>query len=103
MSFSKLNLIISDACSLLFSIISLFVPSLLSPSLPLSPPPLSLQFSQGVWSTIQFSKQDHVTLVKLLFELVTIPDLESPLLQAWCVILSKLLKYAQQLSPFMLV
>ena len=71
-----------------------------SPSpLSLSPYPPSLSYFSFVRVYgVQFSKQDHVTLVKLLFELVTIPDLESPLLQAWCVILSKLLKYAQQLS-----
>ena len=40
----------------------------------------------------QFSKQDHIMLVKLLFELVTIPNLEPPLLQSWALILSRLLK-----------
>ena len=41
---------------------------------------------------LRFSKEDHIALVKLFFELVTIDNLESPLLHAWCHILSRLLK-----------
>lgn len=45
----------------------------------------------GVYG-LRFSKEDHIALVKLFFELVTIDNLESPLLDTWCQMLTKLLK-----------
>eukprot|EP00118_Oscarella_pearsei_P016564 m.158850 g.158850 ORF g.158850 m.158850 type:complete len:1318 (+) comp38755_c1_seq1:297-4250(+) len=40
----------------------------------------------------RFSKEDHVFLVKLFYELVTIPDLEPLLLEKWATDLTNLLK-----------
>ena len=39
-----------------------------------------------------FTKEDHVNLVQFLFQLVIIPNLESPLLNCWSRLLDKLLK-----------
>lgn len=41
---------------------------------------------------LQMSKDDHVHLVKVVFSLVTIPNLESPLLRSWSSLLVLLLK-----------
>ena len=41
----------------------------------------------------QFSKEDHIKFIKLLYELIISPKLESPLLQFWCSLLKTLLKY----------
>ncbi|XP_019858537.1 PREDICTED: proteasome activator complex subunit 4 [Amphimedon queenslandica] len=46
-----------------------------------------------------FTKEDHINLVQLLFHLVTIPNLESPLLKCWSTLLEKLLKKKKLLSP----
>jgi proteasome activator subunit 4 len=46
-----------------------------------------------------FTKEDHIKLVKLLFELVTIPNLESPLLNSWSSLLIDLLRDKKLLSP----
>lgn len=42
----------------------------------------------------KFSKEDHVLFVKLLYELVTIPELEISMLQGFARLLINLLKYA---------
>ena len=39
-----------------------------------------------------FIKEDHVKLIKLLYQLVTMPGLEAQLVRSWCYILIKLLK-----------
>lgn len=41
---------------------------------------------------LQMSKTDHINLVKLMYSLVTIPNLESPLVQSWGFLLVRLLK-----------
>ena len=41
---------------------------------------------------LHFSKEDHVHLIHLLFELVTGDNLESPLLGTWSTLLTHLLK-----------
>lgn len=41
----------------------------------------------------QFSKDDHLKLVRLMYELVTIPNLESPLVHTWAGMLGRLLQY----------
>lgn len=41
----------------------------------------------------KFSKEDHVLFVKLLYELVTIPQLEISMLQGFTRLLITLLKY----------
>lgn len=46
-----------------------------------------------------FTKEDHINLVHFLFQLVTIPNLESPLLNCWSILLDKLLKKKKLLSP----
>ncbi|KAL3873182.1 hypothetical protein ACJMK2_036330 [Sinanodonta woodiana] len=47
---------------------------------------------------MKFSKEDHVTLVKVLFELITTPDLELSLVQKFSVQLVHLLKKRELLS-----
>lgn len=42
----------------------------------------------------KFSKEDHVLFIKLLYELVTIPELEISMLQGFARLLITLLKYA---------
>lgn len=46
----------------------------------------------------KFSKEDHVLFVKLLYELVTIPELEISMLQGFARLLITLLKYAPYMS-----
>lgn len=48
---------------------------------------------------LHFSKEDHIKLVKLLFELITIPNLDSGLLCSWCLLVNRLLKKRRMLSP----
>ena len=40
----------------------------------------------------QFTKEDHLKFIHLLYELVIIPRLESPLLHSWSNLLTMLLK-----------
>ncbi len=39
-----------------------------------------------------FSKKDHIKFIRLLYELIIIPNLECPLLQFWSSLLKTLLK-----------
>jgi len=47
----------------------------------------------------KFSKEDHITFIKLLYELITIPDLEYAVLQIFAQLLSQLLKKKELISP----
>lgn len=40
----------------------------------------------------KFSKEDHLTFIKILFELITIPDLDYSLIQKFSQLLVTLLK-----------
>lgn len=42
---------------------------------------------------LHFPKEDHIKLVHLVYKLVTIPDLEPPLIRTWSTLLGTLLKY----------
>ncbi len=41
----------------------------------------------------KFSKEDHISLIKIVFDLLTIPDLDYTLVQKFASLLSSLLKY----------
>jgi len=43
----------------------------------------------------KFSKEDHVLFIKLLYELVTIPNLEISMMQSFARLLVNLLKYVK--------
>lgn len=47
---------------------------------------------------MKFSKEDHILLVKLMYELITIPNLEPHLVTEFGATLIILLKYDQILS-----
>ncbi|XP_071454240.1 proteasome activator complex subunit 4-like [Hetaerina americana] len=63
----------------------------------------------GIWCTqlakyiklygMKFSKEDHIILIKLMYELVTIPDLEPWILNKFAQVLIILLKKRHLLSP----
>ncbi|XP_046402715.1 proteasome activator complex subunit 4A-like [Ischnura elegans] len=63
----------------------------------------------GIWCTqlakytklygMKFSKEDHIILIKLMYELVTIPDLEPWMLNKFAQVLIILLKKRHLLSP----
>eukprot|EP00731_Ephydatia_muelleri_P029038 Em0020g682a len=47
---------------------------------------------------LHFPKEDHIKLVHLVYKLVTIPDLEPPLIRTWSTLLGTLLKKWRLLS-----
>ncbi|KAG8223216.1 hypothetical protein J437_LFUL003567 [Ladona fulva] len=63
----------------------------------------------GIWCTqlakylklygLKFSKEDHITFIKLMYELVTIPDLEPWIVNKFAQVLIILLKKRHLLSP----
>nr|XP_033324313.1 proteasome activator complex subunit 4A-like [Megalopta genalis] len=48
---------------------------------------------------LKFSKEDHILLIKLMYELVTIPDLEPYVMSGSCLTLISLLKKKALISP----
>ncbi|XP_076659583.1 proteasome activator complex subunit 4A [Halictus rubicundus] len=48
---------------------------------------------------LKFSKEDHILLIKLLYELVTIPDQQSYIVNGCCLVLIELLKKKTLISP----
>jgi proteasome activator subunit 4 len=48
---------------------------------------------------LKFSKEDHLSFVHLMLELIAIPDLEPSKINKFCVVLSKLLRKSEWLSP----
>ncbi|XP_031825586.1 proteasome activator complex subunit 4A isoform X2 [Nomia melanderi] len=48
---------------------------------------------------LKFSKEDHILLIKLMYELVTIPDLEPYLMNGCCLTLISLLKKKSLIPP----
>ncbi len=54
---------------------------------------VSLSLSYLSVYDLHFSKQDHVHLIKLLYELVIIPNVDAAVLSSSCALLRKLLRY----------
>ena len=66
---------------------SLMVSTLTFPTPP--PPPSRFLKLYGR----QFSKEDHILFIKLLYELVTLPNLEPHMMQSYARLLIQLLKW----------
>lgn len=49
---------------------------------------------------LKFSKEDHIALIKLMFDLVTIPDLEPTRVNKFATTLTHLLKYIYYIFGF---